>query len=156
MRPSDTRLFAERWIRRTGDWIVVAEWFAHHTLALPAEWLKRATDENAGLAERIEVYHAAALAPTRAPVRLHPARDVPSVDGTRTFRYQTIKGRAPLCVNADLIEFFEALTPGARWWLAFPDHLLYEGRVVHAPMVARVHPKMGVRFAVAPRDPRLA
>lgn len=142
------RLFAEGLIYKLGDWVFVNEWIAHHGLELPAEWLADAIENTAVTQERIDNYVSVVEGRNREAVRFNPPHDVIS-NGEWT--YQSVKGKAPLCINADVRAFFERITPGSRWFMARTSVVETEDGIVFA----RVHPELGVRCVVAGCDPRL-
>jgi len=151
-RPTDEDLFADGPIWRHGDWIAVPEWLAHTGLALPEDWRRRVQGPYRAkdFTEKLDGYLADAQGPHRQPVRFNPARKRDE-DG---WRYQSVKGGAPISINADVREFFEDLTPGSRWW-RFQIGMLYRGDPVDGDAFARISPSLGVRCIVAACDPRL-
>lgn len=147
--PDDRLLFADGMIYRFGDWICVAEWLAHYSLSLPADWIDCACKPSPGMItqEGIDSYVEAAR--TGEPVRFNPPK---VVRDNGVWNYQTVKGRAPLGINADVRRFFEDLTPGSKWVMTITG-IRRNGSPVDSAMFARVHPLLGVRVLVAGSDP---
>lgn len=146
----DRRLFVNGQVYEQGDWYCVLEWMAHKTLALPVEWVEMTFKTAIITDEKVDRYIAAAEAGER--VRFNPPK---VVHDHGEWSYQTVKGRAPLQINADVRAFFEDLTPGAEWRMSVTS-LRHSGRDVESALFARVHPELGVRVVVAGCDPRVS
>jgi hypothetical protein len=151
---TDRDLFVDGDIWRYGEWIVVNEWIAHEGLSLAPDWLNRAMSPTRHMCQQLALhldrYLEAVNSRDRIPVRFNPPK---IVEGD--WRYQSVRGKAPLEINADIRDLMERLTPGSRWYMA-ETATRYNGERVTGHVFGRVHPVLGVRCVVAGADPRRA
>jgi hypothetical protein len=139
---TERRLFADGRLFIVGDWVASMEWIVHKDVDLPAEWMAW-TIERAALAPVLERYVECAASGEAVEFS-----DPFPVSDNGEWNYQHAVGHEPASVNADARRFFEELTPGCEWVIA-EARMRINDNTAEGPLFARIHPELGVRFAIA-------
>lgn len=147
---NDRRLFADGLIYSCGEWLTALEWIAHKSLDLPADWTEQAIESDRFEAGIKNYLHAARKS---KPVEFGEPSEV--VEDGLDWDYQPVIGHEPTTINADVREFFEALTPDAEWRISWTT-MKKGDRPVSGPMLSRVTKDDRVVFMVAGCDPLIA
>jgi hypothetical protein len=147
----DRRHYAHEGIWKIGEWVATPFWIFHHTVeGLPEHWLKRARvrdvpeDDWQPLIDR----YIAAVEDTEHRERPRFAR----AHQAGRWTFQSVYGKAPVGINADVRVLVEALTPGAVWWWC-PTTVLHSNKDKAGSVFGRVEGER-ILCIVAGRDPR--